>query len=183
MGRSSARRFLLALSLFSAITLSTEAKGGTDMTLTISTDAFKEGEIIAREHTCEGADVSPALKWQGAPAGTKSFALIVDDPDAPSGTFVHWVAYDLPASLVGLKRGEKAGNRFKEGVNGFGKTGYNGPCPPRGHGRHRYFFKLYALDVETLGLKKPGADKREVEAAIRGHALGEAKTMGTYERK
>ena len=143
-----------------------------------------QGEIPTR-FTCEAENVSPALAWSGAPAGTKSFALIVDDPDAPDPaapkmTWVHWVLYNLPAATRGLAEAVKslpAGAR--EGVNDWKRTGYGGPCPPIG--RHRYFHKLYALDVVLADLGSP--DKPALEKAMAGHVLEKAELMGTYQKK
>lgn len=164
------------------------AKGGTLMAFTISSPDFNDGEAIPKMHTCEGDDMSPELRWKDEPAGTRSYVLIVDDPDAPGGTFTHWVVYDIPATVHEITRG--MGNvsenmdiseTIKEGKSGFGHPEYGGPCPPKGHGRHRYYFTLKALDTESLGLP-PGAPRTEVELAIQGHVLGEAKTMGVFER-
>jgi Raf kinase inhibitor-like YbhB/YbcL family protein len=153
------------------------------MTMTLSSSAFKTGAEIPRRHTCEGADLSPALAWDGAPAGTKSFALIGDDPDAPVGTWVHWVVYDLPADPSKLPEGlpttDTLSGGGKQGINDFRKTGYGGPCPPPGK-PHRYFFKLYALDAPTN--LKPRATKADVLRAIEGHVLAQAELMGTYRR-
>lgn len=161
------------------------ATGGDAMNFAVRSTDFQEGSIIPKAFTCEGNDTSPALQWEGAPPGTKSFALIVEDPDAPMGTFIHWVVYDIPASSKSIERG--AGNDSmlppgaKHGSTGFGVNRYGGPCPPKGNGSHRYNFILRALDVETLGLKA-GANRAEVERAMRGHILAEAKTMGVYQR-
>lgn len=144
--------------------------------------AFPEGGVIPKLHTCDGADVPPSLEWSGAPSDTKSFTLIVDDPDAPSGTWNHWLLYDLSPSVHALSQGLKPGKLGKSGKNDFGRAGYGGPCPPRGHGRHRYSFKLYALDVPTLGLPD-GASRADLDKAIRGHILAEAHYLGLYERK
>ena len=153
------------------------------MTLTLSSSAFKSGAEIPRRHTCEGADLSPALAWDGAPAGTKGFALIADDPDAPVGIWVHWVVYDLPANTSKLPEGlpttDTLSGGGKQGINDFRKTGYGGPCPPPGK-PHRYFFKLYALDAPTN--LKPRATKADVLRASEGHVLAQAELMGTYER-
>jgi hypothetical protein len=157
--------------------------GGTAMALTLSSSAFKPGGEIPKQYTCEGADVSPALQWAGAPAGTKSFALIADDPDAPVGTWVHWVVYDLPGDATALPQGiptkDTLAGDGKQGVNDFRKVGYGGPCPPPGK-PHRYFFKLYALDAPTN--LKPRASKAEVLRAIEGHVLAQAELMGMYRR-
>ncbi len=148
----------------------------------IKSSAFGNGEMIPAKHTCDGADFSPALEWSGAPAGTKSFALICDDPDAPMGTWVHWVIYDIPPSTTllaeGIKREKELPGGGTQGVNDFRKVGYGGPCPPGG--THRYFFKLYALDT-VLGLK-PGSTKDQLLKAMKGRILAEAHVMGTYRR-
>lgn len=149
------------------------------MTFKLTVEGFREGGVIPRRHTCEGEDVSPALAWENPPAKTRSFALIVDDPDAPVGTWNHWLVWDLPAALTGLPEGAAGG---VSGANDFGRPGYGGPCPPRGHGAHRYYFKLYALDVDTLGVP-PNAARRDLDAALAGHVLAEARYMGRYERK
>jgi Raf kinase inhibitor-like YbhB/YbcL family protein len=160
-------------------------KGGTGMGYAMKSPAFNQGDTIPREHSCEGDDISPELGWEGVPAGTKSFALIVEDPDAPVGTFIHWVIYDIPGNFKGLAGGlskaQTLEGGIKQGKNDFGRTGYGGPCPPKGHGRHRYFFMLRALDVPELGLA-PGAGKKAVEKAMEGHVLGVARLMGVYQR-
>jgi Raf kinase inhibitor-like YbhB/YbcL family protein len=144
--------------------------------------AFEEGGAIPKLHTCDGADVSPSLEWTGEPRDTKSFALIADDPDAPAGTWNHWLLWDIPASVHALAQSFKSGKLGMSGTNDFGKPGYGGPCPPRGHGPHRYFFKLHALDVESLGLRA-GARRADLDRALRTHVLAEAQYMGRYERK
>jgi len=148
--------------------------------LTIS--AFAEGATIPKPYTCDGADRSPALAWSGEPEGTRSFALIMDDPDAPVGTWNHWLLYDLPAGVHELPEGFKTGDAGVSGVNDFGRPGYGGPCPPPRHGTHRYFFKLFAVDVSSLGLKA-GARRTELDRALKGHVLSEARYMGKYERR
>ncbi len=159
--------------------------GENAMAFGIKSPDFKEGERIPVKFTCEGTDLSPELVWEGEPAGTKSYTLIVEDPDAPMGTFIHWVVYDAPAHLRKMERG--MGNEtnlegpLKQGVTSFGRAGYGGPCPPKGHGDHRYNFILRALDVDNLGVGV-GAGKAEVEKAMKGHILGEASIMGTYSR-
>jgi hypothetical protein len=154
------------------------------MPLQLTSAAFTEGSPIPVKYTCDGQDVSPPLKWSGAPEGARSFALIADDPDAPAGTWVHWVLYNLPASAAELPEGvptsESIAGGGKQGRNDFGRFGYGGPCPPRGN-PHRYFFKLYALDTE-LNLPAHAA-KPDVERAMRGHILAEEQLMGTYKRK
>ncbi len=150
------------------------------MALTLTVPTFAAGDMIPKRYTCEGQNVSPALHWSDAPASARGYALIVDDPDAPGGTFTHWVLFDIPGDQSGLAEGEKAIG--VAGKNDFGRSGYGGPCPPRGHGPHRYYFTLYALDVAALKLKA-GAARREVDAALRGHILAQAQYMGRYERK
>ncbi|MBI1954966.1 MAG: YbhB/YbcL family Raf kinase inhibitor-like protein [Acidobacteria bacterium] len=153
------------------------------MGFTLTTSAFQPGGMIPKKFTCDGPDVSPPLEWDDPPAGTQSFSLIADDPDAPVGTWVHWVIYDLPASVRELPEGvPKDGELAKgarQGRNDFRQIGYGGPCPPRGPA-HRYFFKLYALDTK-LNLK-PGATKAELERAMKSHVLAEAQQMGRYQR-
>lgn len=152
------------------------------MAFKLVTGAFPEGATIPKLHTCEGADLSPALEWHGAPEGTRSFTLVVDDPDAPSGVWNHWLLHDIPAGEQSLAQGWKPGGPGVSGTNDFGRQGYGGPCPPRGHGPHRYFFKLFALDVPSLGLP-PGARRAAIDKAMRGHILAETQYYGTYERK
>jgi hypothetical protein len=143
----------------------------------LSSSAFSEGGNIPARFTCAGAGTSPQIQWSGAPTNTQSFALVLDDPDAPGGTFTHWVAFDLPASQTEIAEGAETVG--KGGKNGRGQTGYTGPCPPSG--THRYFFTLYALDVTTLGLNE-GAARAEVEKAIAGHLLAKAQLMGRYSK-
>jgi len=154
------------------------------MSLTITSTAFAPNASIPSLYTCEGKDVSPPLAWSGVPAGTRSLALIVDDPDAPAGTWVHWVLYDLPANISELPedlvKGQHLPNGAKQGLNDFKHLGYGGPCPSPGN-PHRYFFKLYALDA-SLDLK-PGATKQAVEQAMAKHVLAQGQLMGTYKRK
>lgn len=149
----------------------------------LKSSAFQAGGDIPRKYTCDANDVSPQLSWSNAPAGTRAFALIADDPDAPAGTWVHWVIYDLPADTRELAEGvpttEALTNGAKQGLNDFRKVGYGGPCPPEGR-PHRYFFKLYALDAAT-GLK-PRASKQQLLNAIKNHVLGEAEIIGRYKR-
>jgi Raf kinase inhibitor-like YbhB/YbcL family protein len=153
------------------------------MPIELTTNAFREGETIPKPYTADGKDVSPPLQWGEPPAGTKSFALICDDPDAPRGIWVHWVVYHLPAALRKLDEGVPTQpdlpNGGKQGKNDFGKIGYGGPAPPKGK-PHRYLFKLYALDA-SLDLP-PGATKEQLVKAMAGHVLGEGQLMGTYGR-
>jgi len=152
------------------------------MAFQITTTAFRDGSFIPKKFTCDGPDVSPALSWGDPPAGTRSLAIIADDPDAPAGTWVHWVLYDLPADTrklpEGVAKDRALPNGALQGRNDFGKIGYNGPCPPRGS-EHRYFFKLYALDSRT-GLKA-GATKSELERAMKGHVLSQAQFIGKFQ--
>ena len=152
------------------------------MSLSLSSPEFSHNGGIPGAYTCDGADIAPPLEWNGAPAGTKSFALIVDDPDAPDPkapkvTYVHWVLYDIPASTARLEKGGVP-QGARQGVNDWKKAKYGGPCPPIG--RHRYFFKLYALDATLGDLGSP--TKGKLETAMRGHVLAQAELVGTYER-
>jgi len=152
------------------------------MAFRLITDAFAESALIPKRHTCEGQDISPALAWSGEPVGTRSFALIMDDPDAPLRTWNHWLLWNIPAGTDALSESFSPVSTGLSGTNDFGKPGYGGPCPPRGHGPHRYYFKLYALDVEKLALKA-GAKRAELDRALKGHVLAETQYMGRYERK
>ncbi|MFS8866707.1 YbhB/YbcL family Raf kinase inhibitor-like protein [Synechococcus sp. H65.1] len=153
------------------------------MTLQLASSAFAPSEPIPSRYTCEGEDLSPPLTWSGAPVGTQSFALIMDDPDAPRGTFVHWVVYNLPASVTSLPEGIRSDSDLPQGAvhgqNSWGRNSYGGPCPPSG--THRYFFTLYALDSQ-LALA-PGATKEALLQAMEGHILAQAQLMGTYQKK
>jgi len=153
-----------------------------EIKMKMQSSAFKEGEKIPSKYTCDGENVSPLLSWSDFPNNTKTFALIVDDPDAPGGTFVHWVVYNLPANVTSLPEETTSNNLpsgAKQGTNHFGDEDYGGPCPPAG--THRYYFKLYALDIEVH--LKAGAGKRDLLKAMEGHELSEAQLMGKYERK
>lgn len=149
----------------------------------LQSNAFKEGAIIPRQYTCEGEDISPALRWTSPPPGTRSFVLVVEDPDAPGGVWTHWVVYNLPAIVRELpenvpKQDEVPGGGL-QGRNSFGKIGYGGPCPPPGK-PHRYFFHLYALDT-VLSLKA-GASKQDVLDAVKGHVRARTQLMGRFGR-
>ena len=150
---------------------------------TLSSVSFASGATIPEQYTCTGQDVSPSLQWSNAPAKTVSFALIMDDPDAPAGDWVHWVMWDLPASKHALAenvaREEQLGDGSHQGRNSFNRTGYNGPCPPPGQ-THRYFFRLYALDANVQ--VAPGSDRAALDAATKGHVLATAEYMGTFHR-
>jgi Raf kinase inhibitor-like YbhB/YbcL family protein len=148
----------------------------------VTTSSFQPGGEISPRFTCSGDNLSPALAWTDPPAGTKSFVLIVDDPDAPSGVFNHWLLYDLPANVRQLPEGvaqKSDPGGGSPGLNGFNEIGYGGPCPPPGHA-HRYYFRLYALD-QKLNLPA-GASKSAVEKAMKGHVLAQAEVMGRFKR-
>lgn len=151
--------------------------------LELRSDAFKQGETIPVKYTCDGENLSPALTWSRPPDSTKELILICDDPDAPGGTWDHWVVYGLPADTAGLPEGVPKTKEIEtggfHGKNSWGKIGYGGPCPPKGSA-HRYFFRIYAIDTK-LDLK-PGASKKEVLAAIDGHVLAQGELMGKYGR-
>ena len=153
------------------------SEGVVNMSIQITSMAFNEGDKIPRISTCDDQNVSPPLDWTGVPTGTVSVALIMDDPDAPSGTWVHWVLYNIPAETTSLEQGKTGGGT--DGKNDFSKLGYGGPCPPRGS-NHRYYVKVYALDIK-LDLKA-GATKAQVESAMRGHVLVQGQLMGKYAR-
>ena len=143
----------------------------------LTSGAFDEGIPIPERYTCDGDNASPPLLWTSVPDGARSLALIVHDPDAPSGDFLHWVGWNIDAGSPGLDEGAHAP---AEGTNGFGEQGYDGPCPPSGHGPHRYLHELFALDTE-LDLE-PGATREQLEDALDGHVLAGAELVGTYER-
>jgi Raf kinase inhibitor-like YbhB/YbcL family protein len=152
-------------------------EGELDMTIQITSSAFTEGSTIPRLYTCDDKNVSPPLAWTGVPTTTVSLVIIMDDPDAPSGTWVHWVLYNLPPDLTGYDQGMSG--KGTDGKNDFNRMGYGGPCPPRGS-THRYYIKLYALDAR-LDLKA-GAGKSQVENLMRGHILAQGQLMGKYGR-
>ena len=156
---------------------------GTSASLTLSSPAFAAGASIPAVYSCDGKDQSPPLRWTGAPAGTKSFALIMDDPDAPAGTWVHWLIFNIPAQATGLPEAVRPAATLDDGsvqgTNSWRRLGYGGPCPPRG--QHRYFFKLYALDA-MLSLSS-SAGKADLLRAMEGHILAQAELMGVYRRR
>lgn len=147
--------------------------------LRLQSTAFENDAPIPTKYTCDGEDASPELNWGPVPVEARSFALIVDDPDAPNGTFTHWVLFDIPASAEGLP--ENAEVEGIAGMNDFGKVGYGGPCPPSGDLAHRYFFTLNALDIESLGLGK-GASRADVENTMNDHIVATTQLVGTYQR-
>jgi Raf kinase inhibitor-like YbhB/YbcL family protein len=163
-------------------TLFAQEKGGS-LPLQISSEAFAPGQAIPKKFTCDGPDISPKLTWNDPPPGTRSFALIMDDPDAPAGTWVHWVLFDLPPEtrelVEGIAKQEQLSNGARQGRNDFGKIGHGGPCPPPGK-PHRYYFKLYALDAK-LNLKA-GTTEADVEQAMKGHILAQSELIGKYGR-
>jgi Raf kinase inhibitor-like YbhB/YbcL family protein len=162
------------------------AKENIIMPLIIVSPSFTHSGAIPARHSCDGVNISPALKWTGVPPGTKSLALVVDDPDAPDPaapkmTWVHWVLYNIPASAIGLTEGIAANDLpagTMQGLNDWQRTGYGGPCPPIG--KHRYFFKLYAMDTLLPDMKHPA--KAALEKAMRGHVIGQTELIGLYQR-
>ena len=157
---------------------------GTAMALELQSLAFSAGGEIPMKYTCDGPDISPPLRWTDPPAGTKGFALITDDPDAPGGTWVHWVLYEIPPTVRELPEAVRTRDTVpgigRQGTNDFERVGYGGPCPPRGPA-HRYFFRLYALDAQTT--LPPRKAKAELLKAVEGHVLGRAEYMGRYQRR
>ncbi len=151
----------------------------------LESPVFSHGERIPVRYTCDGDDVSPPLRWSKTPSGTKSYALVMYDPDAPIGTFIHWVIYNIPAAINELPEAVPAEEQIEglgvQGVNDFGNIGYGGPCPPPGHGEHRYFFALHALDVDKVDLP-PRATAAKLIDKIKKHVIGYAVLMGTYSR-
>ena len=157
-------------------------QGGNAMKIHVKSSAFGDGNLIPKKYTCDEIDVSPPLTWDNVPEGTQSFALISDDPDAPVGTWVHWILYNIPATARELPEAVPAdeilADNARQGTNDFRRIGYGGPCPPSG--THRYFFKLYALDTEMA--LDPGMTKMQLEKEMEGHILREGKLMGKYKR-
>jgi Raf kinase inhibitor-like YbhB/YbcL family protein len=145
----------------------------------LTSDAFKNGQPIPVQYTCDGENRSPPLAWGEPPPGTKSFALTIDDPDAPSGTFRHWAVFDIPASARSMAAGQEIGT---QATNDKGSLGYTGPCPPKGNPPHHYHFRLFALDVDKLGLS-PTAKVTEVEDAAARHLIAQGELIGTYQRR
>jgi Raf kinase inhibitor-like YbhB/YbcL family protein len=175
-----ADRFPIALSLL-ALTIGCGTGAPEDQGMSLTAPTFTEDNEIPSRYTCVGENLSPPLEWSELPAGTESLALIIDDPDAPGGTAVHWVLYNIAPSLAGLPEtewGDGLPEGVREGLNDFGRTQYGGPCPPSG--RHRYFHKLYALDTVLSDLGNP--DKSQLEQAMQDHVLAEAELVATYAR-
>lgn len=155
------------------------------MTMTLTSTAFGDGARIPEIHSCDGADISPPLVWSGAPEGVRGFALLCDDPDAPGGTWTHWAVFDIAADAAGLPEDHPKDARVggvRQAVTDFGRPGYGGPCPPRGHGVHHYHFRLLALDVARLDLPE-GATFADVAEAAEAHALDRAELVGIYSRE
>jgi Raf kinase inhibitor-like YbhB/YbcL family protein len=184
MTKGSMRRDISICALLAAMAACGAKSEGEMAQLMLKSSAFADGQALPAEFTCDGADQSPPLEWSEPPSGTKSFALVVDDPDAPSGTFRHWGAFNIPAVARELAPG--AGNQdeglMAQARNDFGKPGYGGACPPPGHGPHHYRFKLMALNVDKLEVGN-GASIKDVEAAAEKHLVGRAELTGIYERK
>jgi Raf kinase inhibitor-like YbhB/YbcL family protein len=159
-----------------------KTRGGEKMAIIITSTAFTDGGMIPRDYTCDGKNISPPLAWTGVPEATKSLAIICDDPDAPMGIWVHWVLYNIPATINELSQNippdKVLKSGAKQGINDFRKFGYGGPCPPGG--THRYYFKIYALDTELM--LEPGLTKTELLKAMKGHILTEGQLMGRYKR-
>ena len=175
----------LLITVVLALVVPAEVRGqeASSSKMELTTTSFTPGGFIPKRFTCEAADVSPALAWTDPPPGTRSFAIIEDDPDAPSGTFVHWVVYDLPAAYRKLPEALSGNDQMpgggRQGTNDFSRTGYSGPCPPPGR-PHRYFIRLYAVD--TILNLRPAATRKELDAAMQGHILAQAELMGRYQR-
>lgn len=185
-GPRGGRVFVMSLFLLGCAALPIPAQGGNAVTLTLTSPAFDNHGAIPAAYTCEGNDTSPALVWAGVPAAAQSLALIVDDPDAPDPaapktTWVHWVLYNLPPTTSGLAAAtppDQLPSGTREGTNDWQRTGYGGPCPPIG--RHRYFFKLYALDTVLPDLHQP--TKAQLAQAMTGHVLAQTELVGTYQK-
>jgi len=171
---------VLCLSVFGA---EPGEPGAKSMSFQLSTTSFPPEGTIPKKYTCDGLDISPALSWSGAPAGTKSFALIVDDPDAPAGTWNHWLIWNLPPTQhqlsEGISKDPQLPDGVRQGLNDFHKPGYNGPCPPPGK-PHRYYFRLFALDSDLQ--LKADPSRKDLESALKSHVLAETKLMGRYGR-
>jgi Raf kinase inhibitor-like YbhB/YbcL family protein len=178
----SARVFRYAL-LIAAVSLAAQERKSNrkvTMSFTVTVKGFENGGTIPKPNTCDGEDSSPAVDWSGEPGGTQSFALIVDDPDAPAGTWNHWLLWDIPAHVHALHEGFRPGTIGSSGKNDFGKPGYGGPCPPKGPA-HRYYFTLIAIDRPALGLP-PGSKRSELDRALNGRVLAKAQYLGHYSR-
>ena len=177
------RRITCVLCVALSLIVASAVNAKQEESMKLTSPAFDEGATIPTKYTCDGEDISPALQWRDPPEGTKSLALIADDPDAPMGTWVHWVIYNIPADARELPEhipaDELLANGATQGITDFNRVGYGGPCPPPGP-VHRYYFKLYALD-QALSLP-PKASKAQLDGEIVGHLLGQAQLMGRYQR-
>jgi Raf kinase inhibitor-like YbhB/YbcL family protein len=175
----------VSLSLVANKRNTTTSKGEKTVNILITSDAFLEGEAIPTKYTCDGDNLSPDLRWSDIPPNTKSLALICEDPDAPSGTFTHWILFDIPPTVTELPEGVSAADRLANGAvqgqNDFKRIGYGGPCPPPNDSEHRYHFRIYALDTELQ--LQGGARREDVVPAMVGHVLATGHLMGTYKRK
>ena len=173
---------IAALAIISCRSNDKKAESSTNLNITVSSDAFQEGEMIPKKYTCDGEDVSPSVSWTGLPAETKSVVLVCDDPDAPGDTWVHWILYNLPPNSGGLPEGvppaEMLDGGGNHGINSWNRYGYGGPCPPSGV--HRYFFKIYALDT-VLDIDARATEKNVLQA-MEGHILIQGQLMGKYSR-
>jgi Raf kinase inhibitor-like YbhB/YbcL family protein len=183
MKRNAHLVFMLAVIFATWLLPGNQSLAGSPVAFTLSSTAFGAGAEIPAQYSCKGGDISPALAWSGAPPHTASFALIMEDPDSPGGTFVHWVMWNLPPTAHSLPQGEPKEGELnggaRQGRNDFRKVGYNGPCPPAG-APHHYYIHLYALDARLdLGA---AAERRQLDAAIAGHVLAQAEYMGTFRR-
>lgn len=162
------------------------ASYGTEKIL-VESESFKNGQFIPKKYTCEGLNISPSVKWSKIPKNAKSYVLIMDDPDAPIGIFTHWIVYDIPKNIISFKEGfsreESLPNGIKQGINDFGRVGYDGPCPPQGQ-THRYFIKIIALDIKSLNLP-PKVDRKTLDDTLkkyRKHIVGEGYIYGLFKR-
>jgi Raf kinase inhibitor-like YbhB/YbcL family protein len=185
-GNPMTRKIVALNCLLAALTVSMQGQDGKAVPLRMTSPAFTDGQPIPSKYTCDGQDVSPPLRWDNPTSNAKTFALICDDPDAPGGTWVHWVIYNIPASTTSLSEGVKKTpamiNNIFQGHNDFGKSGYNGPCPPGGKA-HRYFFKVYALDASFSPPRTLQPKKSDLVKAMEGHIVAEGSLMGTYQRQ
>ncbi|MFN7922435.1 MAG: YbhB/YbcL family Raf kinase inhibitor-like protein [Bryobacteraceae bacterium] len=152
------------------------------MSFQLTVEGFANAGPVPKRHTCDGADLSPAVRWSGVPPEARSLALVLEDPDAPSGTFTHWMLWDIPPSVDSLPSGFGSTPDIKAGRNDFGVAGYRGPCPPRGHGPHRYYVTMYALAVDMVKLEE-GSSRLEFDRAVLPHVVAQVQRMGRYERR
>ena len=180
-GRMARYVLLFVFACLSAQERKSNQKGNATMSFRVTVKGFDEGGAVPKRFTCDGEDTSPGLEWSGEPGGTQSFALIVDDPDAPAGTWTHWLLWDIPAHVHALPEGFRPGTTGSSGKNDFGKPGYGGPCPPKGS-PHRYYFTLYAVDRPALGVPRD-ARRGDLDKALNGRVIGKTQFMGRYGRQ